>query len=288
MSTPTQKKFGGLDAFSRFLAKIKEIFVQKSDSASSSTKGISKLYTDTGNNTDGSITQKKVTEELSAKLPYSGGTLTGNVYTTPYYDSTIVSPDGGQVTIVSKGKNNKGTHPSSISETHTLAAATDSTGELGSTHKYGHVQTTVSTAGVTTTEITAFKDTASANNSATISVSMDASGNISTSAPTPATSDSSTNIATTAYVRSIVPTGGTTGQVLKWSSDGVATWAYESGGSGTPMTPEEASAGTSTEPRSISPKVLHDKIEEYDDDHVITDADIIELWNIPNSADIYY
>lgn len=233
MSTPTQKKFGGLDAFSRFLAKIKEIFVQKTDSASSTTKGVAKLYTTTGNNTDGSITQKKITEELSDKLPLSGGTLTGDIYTTPYYDSTVVSPEGGQVTIVSKGKNAKGTHPSSISETHTLVAATDSTGELGSTHKYGHVQTTVSTAGVTTTEIAAFKDVASANNLASISVSMDASGNISTSAPTPVTSDNSTKIATTAYVRNIVPTGGSSGQVLKWSSNGVAEWGDESGGGGT-------------------------------------------------------
>ena len=232
MPTPTEKKFGGLTAFGRFLDKIKEIFVQKTDSASSTTSGISKLYTTTGNNTDGSINQKKVTEELSDKLPYSGGTLTGNIYTTPYYDSTVLNPDGGQVTIVSKGKNNKGTHPSSISETHTLAVATDKTGDISAPHKHGHVQTTINTSGVTTTEIAAYEDTANANNFASISVSVDASGNISTSAPTPATSDNSTKIATTAYVRSIVPTGGSSGQVLKWSSNGVAEWGDESGGGG--------------------------------------------------------
>ena len=204
MSNPENKKYGGLSAFDRFLTNLKALFVKKTDSASSSTSGISKLYNDTGNNTDGSINQKKITEELSTKLPYSGGTLTGNIYTTPYYNSTITNPDGGQVTIISKGKNNKGTHPSSISETHILGVATDKTGDISSLHKYGHVQTSINTSGVTTTEIAAFKDTANANNSATISVSIDANGNISTSAPTPASTSNDTNIATTAFVKNEV------------------------------------------------------------------------------------
>ncbi len=45
-----------------------------------------------------------------------------------------------------------------------------------------------------------------------------------TIAPTPATSDNSTKIATTAYVRQIIPTGGSSGQILRWSAEGKATW----------------------------------------------------------------
>lgn len=369
MSNPENKKYGGLSAFDRFLTNLKSLFVKKTDSASSSNSGISKLYTDIGNNTDGSITQKKITEELSSKLPYSGGTLTGNIYTTPYYNSTIVNPDGGQITIISKGKNNKGTHPTSISETHTLVAATDQTGDISSLHKYGHVQTSINTSGVTTTEISAFKDIANANNSASISVSIDDSGNITTYAPTPGSTSNDTNIATTAFVKSIVPTytagaglsltsnefsldtsGATTGSygpsenitgnegttvnipyitvdeygrvtsisdkvyTSKNSTYNDMTGATSSAvgthglvpapaagdqnkflkGNGsweTPylaMTASEASEGISTVDRVISAKILHDKIEEYDDDHVISDTQIVNLWDIEDSVDKYY
>ena len=70
---------------------------------------------------------------------------------------------------------------------------------------------------------------------------------------------------------------------------GDGTWQTATGSSYTAMTAAEASTGTSTTARVISAKVLHDKIEEYDDDHVISDSEIIALWNeLDDSGDNYY
>ena len=132
-------------------------------------------------------------------LPLAGGTLTGNVYTTPYYDSTIVDPEGGQTLIVSKGKVAKGTAPSN-NEYHTMAMAVDNSGSTNNAYKYGQVETDVKTDGSVETIVQAYKNEANSTTSAKISVGYDANGNAFTSAPTPTAGDNSTKIATTAFV----------------------------------------------------------------------------------------
>lgn len=132
-------------------------------------------------------------------LPLSGGTLTGNVYTTPYYDSTIVDPEGGQTLIVSKGKVAKGTAPSN-DEWHTMVMAVDNSGLTNNANKYGQVETAVKTDGSVETNVQAYKNEANSTTSVKISVGYDANGNAFTSAPTPTAGDNSTKIATTAFV----------------------------------------------------------------------------------------
>ena len=72
------KKFGGLSAFSRFLEKLRDVFVQKTDAASATDAGIAKLYTSTGNNTDGAVTQKVTTDQLALKANLASPTFTGH------------------------------------------------------------------------------------------------------------------------------------------------------------------------------------------------------------------
>lgn len=139
-------------------------------------------------------------------LPLAGGTLTGNVYTTPYYDSTIVDPEGGQTLIVSKGKVAKGTAPSN-NEWHTMVMAVDNSGSTNNANKYGQVETGVKTDGSVETVVQAYKNEANSTTSAKISVGYDANGNAFTSAPTPTAGDNSTKIATTAFVNTAMANG---------------------------------------------------------------------------------
>ena len=154
----TNKKFGGLGAFGRFLEKLRDVF-----------------------------------------LPYSGGELTGNIYTTPYYDSSIQNPEGGQTLIVSKGKVAKGTNPPQT-EWHTMVMAVDNTGSTNNSHKYGQIETYVSTSGTVTTNMTTYRDTAGSAASATIGISITSAGAVSATAPTPAVTARGTNIATAGFV----------------------------------------------------------------------------------------
>ena len=137
--------------------------------------------------------------DLSDYMPLSGGTLTGNIYTTPYYDATIESPEGGQTLIVSKGHSTKGTPPSE-DEWHTLAMAVDSTGSTNNLHKYGQMETAVYANGKTESYLGVYKNEANSTTGAKIVIGYDANGNVYTAAPTPAAADNSTKIATTAYV----------------------------------------------------------------------------------------
>ena len=146
------------------------------------------------------------TELDEGKLSLSGGTLTGNVYTTPYYDSTIVDPEGGQTLVVCKGKVAKGTAPSR-NEWHTMAMAVDNSGSTNNANKYGQIETGVKTDGSVETTVQAFKNEANSTTSAKISVGYDANGNAFTSAPTPTAGDNSTKIATTAFVNTAMANG---------------------------------------------------------------------------------
>lgn len=137
--------------------------------------------------------------DLSDYMLLSGGTLTGNIYTTPYYDATIESPEGGQTLIVSKGVSTKGTPPAE-DEWHTLAMAVDSTGSTNNLHKYGQMETAVYANGKTESYLTVYKNEANSTTGAKIAIGYDANGNVYTAAPTPSAADNSTKIATTAYV----------------------------------------------------------------------------------------
>lgn len=154
-------------------------------------------------------TTEFVNDKADNYLPLNGGTLTGNVYTTPYYDSTIVDPEGGQTLIVSKGKVAKGTAPSN-NEWHTMVMAVDNSGSTNNANKYGQIETGVKTDGSVETVLQTYKNEANSTTSAKISVGYDANGNVFTSAPTPTAGDNSTKIATTAFVNNYLPLSGGT------------------------------------------------------------------------------
>ena len=73
----TTKKFGTLAAFSRFLDNLKNVFVKKTDKATASTEGVTKLYTELGTHTDGAVTQAAIKTEIDAKAPLASPALTG-------------------------------------------------------------------------------------------------------------------------------------------------------------------------------------------------------------------
>lgn len=84
------KKLGGLSAFSRFLVKLKDLFVQKTDTATASSSGVTKLYASTGNATDGAISQKVVTDSLAEKAPLASPAFTGTP-TAPTAAATVIN-----------------------------------------------------------------------------------------------------------------------------------------------------------------------------------------------------
>lgn len=86
----TTNKYAGLNALSRYLVNLKNLFVQKSQIASASAAGITKLYTSSGNNTDGAISQKIVTELLAAKAPLESPAFTGTP-TAPTAAATVIN-----------------------------------------------------------------------------------------------------------------------------------------------------------------------------------------------------
>lgn len=213
--TVPNKGFAGLSALARFLEKLKTVFVQKTDVASNTVTGVTKLYNYTGQNTDGAVNQKVVTDGLDSKLPIAGGTLKGDVYTSPYYDSTITSPEGGQVLIVCKGQNAKGTPPETEAEYHTLAMAVDNTGSTNNLHKYGQIETAITTTGVVHTEIKAYKDVADSASAASLAVYITPDGTSYAVAPTPASlTDNSTKIVTTAFLNDYDDTNNITSEEI--------------------------------------------------------------------------
>lgn len=172
-------------------------------------------------------TTEYVKNNLSNYLPLSGGELTGNFYGKPYVD-----PDDENIMFICKDPLiAKGTIPET-SHWFTLGMATDNTGSPTNAHKFGQVETSVLTSGVTETSLSAFKNESGSTISASISVGYDSSGNAFTKAPTPATTDNSTKIATTAYVKSnlnnyLPLTGGTISGTLTIGTSG-CTLSYNS------------------------------------------------------------
>ena len=144
-----------------------------------------------------------VKDNLENYLPLSGGTLTGNIYGTPYVDATATAEATGNIMIVIKDPTVvKGDIPES-SHWYTIGMATDSTGSVENGHKFGQIESALyKTTGATVTKMSAYKNELDTNLQATIAVGWDADGNKYTEAPTPTLYDSSTQIATTAFCNS--------------------------------------------------------------------------------------
>ena len=116
----------------------------------------------------------------------------------------------------------KGTNPSSVQYAGMYMC--DKNGTAYGGNALGLIETSVSTAGVVSTYMRALKNEASSTTNCQITCSIDASGNVYTSAPTPASTDSSTKIATTAFVKANVPASkGSDTQPVYTNSNGVIT-----------------------------------------------------------------
>lgn len=77
--------YATLENLERFLKNSKDVFLEKNvySTGTSSTSGLTKLYTETGNNTDGTMTQSAIKTELGNKVDkVSGKGLSTNDYTT--------------------------------------------------------------------------------------------------------------------------------------------------------------------------------------------------------------
>lgn len=77
--------YATLENLERFLKNSKDVFLKKNvySTGTSSTSGLTKLYTETGNNTDGTMTQSAIKTELENKVDkVSGKDLSTNDYTT--------------------------------------------------------------------------------------------------------------------------------------------------------------------------------------------------------------
>lgn len=73
--------YATLENLERFLKNSKDVFLKKNvySTGTSSTSGLTKLYTETGNNTDGTMTQSALKTELDEKLSIYGGEVTGEI-----------------------------------------------------------------------------------------------------------------------------------------------------------------------------------------------------------------
>jgi hypothetical protein len=106
-------KYLDSEGLAEYTGLVKSALNLKADLASPALTGTPTAPTPAvGDDSTKIATTEFVNDKADNYLPLNGGTLTGNVYTTPYYDSTIVDPEGGQTLIVSKGKVAKGTAPS--------------------------------------------------------------------------------------------------------------------------------------------------------------------------------
>lgn len=74
-----------------------------------------------------------------------------------------------------------------------------------------------------------------------------------------------------------IPSGGSEGQILRWSADGVAVWDDDDKSTLQIMTAEEAVEGTSEDPRLITAKALNDVISNAM--MPLTDSEIEAIWN---------
>ena len=74
-----------------------------------------------------------------------------------------------------------------------------------------------------------------------------------------------------------IPSGGSQGQILRWSSDGVAVWDDDNKPGLQTLTIEEAVDGTSEDPRLITAKALNDIINNAL--MPLTDSEIETIWN---------
>lgn len=153
-------------------------------------------------------------------LALSGGDLTGNFYGKPFVD-----PDDENIMFICKDPLiAKGTLPET-NHWFTLGMATDNTGSPTNAHKFGQIETAVYSTGKVEISLGVFKNIEGDTTQQRIGIGYDASNNLYTLAPTPATADNSTKIATTAYVKSNLSsylplTGGTISGTLTIGTSG--------------------------------------------------------------------
>lgn len=76
-----ENNYATLENLERFLKNSNDVFLGKNvySTGTSSTSGLTKLYTETGSNTDGTMTQIAIKTELDKKLSLTGGEATGEI-----------------------------------------------------------------------------------------------------------------------------------------------------------------------------------------------------------------
>ena len=148
------------------------------------------------------LNSKANISDLNNYLPLNGGTLTGNFYGRPVVGS-MATATGNDTVVLFASKDNTLLKGDTIDSNRyfILGCATDSTGQITNEHKYGQIQTSVLTDGTVRTQLIALKNVENNVDQAIISVGYTSSGNVFTTAPTPATTDNSATIATTAFVK---------------------------------------------------------------------------------------
>ena len=99
----------------------------------------------------------------------------------------------------------KGTIPSSNSY-RSIAFVDNTPLNSGQQYRAGLLESRIDSSGVSSIYMNAYQWVSGSSTNATLGVSIDRSGNISTAAPTPAASSNTTNIATTAWVRTFCDT----------------------------------------------------------------------------------
>ena len=246
-------------------------------SASASAFGIAKLYTSTGSNTDGSMTQKSISDALDDKLSLSGGTLTGALAGTSANFSSYVSAarsttKSSQPIVALKvtniTRNTDGTNsnvPASNVSAYPLVIQDNAGNAVSSVMKY------TSTAGLTSTRLYDYDN--QDGTAAYIGVGHTADGTAFTYAPTPASTSNDTNIATTAFVttkhNNTITGLSVNGQTITYTKGDGTTGTITTQDNNTTysnMTASELSTGTATTARSISAKVVSDYVKTKTDD----------------------
>lgn len=143
---------------------------------------------------------------LDNYLPLSGGTLTGNVYTSPAYNNSSDpdwNADDHKFMCICKDPILMKGDIVTDSRWFTIGMATDADDDISNAHKFGQIEVAVSNTGTVTTTMSAYKNEANSEVNASIQVGYDANGVAYSTAVTPANKyDSSTQIATTAFCNS--------------------------------------------------------------------------------------
>ena len=149
-----------------------------------------KLYTATGQNTDGAMTQKASSDLFGGKVNKAGDLMTGNLR---------IDNDNTPPSLYLRNTNESaGTTPSS--QLNKQVIFQDSNGTT-----VGYVANQYNTNGGRVTTLNCRN--ANATDNANIAIGYDSNGNLYTIAPTPSLNSNSTNIATTEFIKKYIQCG---------------------------------------------------------------------------------